>query len=57
MSTTFKNIVNRFNTTIKAASSINNTDDPVTFNITDATGIPAVPFYFTVVTTNRQLGF
>jgi len=48
MSTTFKNIVNRFNTTIKAASSINNTDDPVTFNITDATGIPAVPFYFTV---------
>jgi len=48
MATTFKNIVNRFNTTIKAASSINNTDDPVTFNITDATGIPAVPFYFTV---------
>ena len=48
MPTTFKNIVNRFNTTIKAASSINNTDDPVTFNITDATGIPAVPFYFTV---------
>ena len=48
MSTIFKNIVNRFNTTIKAASSINNTDDPVTFNITDATGIPAVPFYFTV---------
>jgi len=48
MSTTFKNIVNRFNTTIKAGSSINNSDDPVTFNITDDTGLPSEPFYITV---------
>jgi len=52
MTTAFKKIVNRFNTTIKAASSINNTDDPVVFNITSATGIPAVPFYFTVEKSN-----
>jgi len=46
--TTFKKIANRVSTTIKAGSSINNTDDPVIFNVTDASKLPAVSFYFTV---------
>jgi hypothetical protein len=46
--TTFKKIGNRISTTIKAGSSINNSDDPVTFNVTDATDLPAVQFYITI---------
>ena len=48
MATTFKNIANRVSTTIKTGSSINNSDDPVTFNVTDASDLPSTPFYITI---------
>jgi len=52
MSTPFKKVKNRVVTTIKVGSSINNTDDPVTFNITDAAAFPVAPFYITVEVIN-----
>ena len=52
MATTFKRVKNRVLTTIKAGSEINNTDDPVIFNVADPSEFPDPPFYITVERAN-----
>jgi len=52
MTTTFKRVKNRVLTTIKAGSEINNTDDPVIFNVADPSEFPDPPFYITVERAN-----